>query len=89
MWAGGHRGEPELLRRCYANALHLAGEHNIRSIAFPSISTGVYGYPIEQAAAVAVQTVREVLPSTPSMELVRFVCFSAPDLAVYRRLLDG
>lgn len=89
VWAGGHRGEPELLRRCYANALHLAGEHNIRSIAFPSISTGVYGYPIEQAAAVAVQTVREVLPSTPSMELVRFVCFSAPDLAVYRRLLDG
>src|SRR5207245_2811082 len=89
VWAGGHRGEPELLRRCYANALHLAGEHNIRSIAFPSISTGVYGYPIEQAAAVAVQTVREVLPSTPSIELVRFVCFSAPDLAVYRRLLDG
>jgi O-acetyl-ADP-ribose deacetylase (regulator of RNase III) len=89
VWAGGHRGEPELLRRCYANALHLAGEHNIRSIAFPSISTGVYGYPIEQAAAVAVQTVREVLPSTPSIELGRFVCFSAPDLAVYRRLLDG
>ena len=89
VWAGGHRGEPELLRRCYANALHLAGEHNIRSIAFPSVSTGVYGYPIEQAAAVAVQTVREVLPSTPTIELVRFVCFSAPDLAVYRRLLDG
>jgi len=89
VWAGGHRGEPELLRRCYANALHLAGEHNIRSIAFPSISTGAYGYPIEQAAAVAVRTVREVLPSTPSIELVRFVCFSAPDLAVYRRLLDG
>ena len=89
VWAGGHRGEPELLHRCYANALHLAGEHNIRSIAFPSVSTGVYGYPIEQAAAVAVQTVREVLPSTPSIELVRFVCFSAPDLAVYRRLLDG
>ena len=89
VWAGGHRGEPELLRRCYANALHLAGEHNIRSIAFPSVSTGVYGYPIEQAAAVAVQTVREALPSTPSIELVRFVCFSAPDLAVYRRLLDG
>jgi len=89
VWAGGHRGEPELLRRCYANALHLAGEHHIRSIAFPSISTGAYGYPIEQAAAVAVQTVREALPSTPSIELARFVCFSASDLAVYRRLLDG
>jgi O-acetyl-ADP-ribose deacetylase len=89
VWAGGHRGEPELLRRCYANALHLAGEHHIRSIAFPSISTGAYGYPIEQAAAVAVQTVREALPSTPSIELARFVCFSAPDLAVYRLLLDG
>lgn len=89
VWAGGDRGEPELLRRSYANALHLAAEHNIRSIAFPSISTGAYGYPIEQAAAVAVQTVREALLSTPSIELVRFVCFSAPDLAVYRRLLDG
>jgi len=89
VWAGGHRSEPELLHRCYANALHLAGKHDIRSIAFPSVSTGAYGYPIEQAAAVAVQTVREALPSTPSIELVRFVCFSAPDLAVYRRLLDG
>ena len=89
VWAGGHRSEPELLHRCYANALHLAGTHDIRSIAFPSVSTGAYGYPIEQAAAVAVQTVREALPSTPSIELVRFVCFSAPDLAVYRRLLDG
>jgi len=89
VWAGGHRGEPELLRRCYANALHLAGEHDVRSIAFPSISTGAYGYPIEQAAAIAVQTVQDALPSMPSIELVRFVCFSAPDLAVYRRLLDG
>ena len=89
VWAGGDRGEPGLLCRCYANALHLAGEHNMRSIAFPSISTGAYGYPIEQAAAVAVQTVREALLSTPSIELVRFVCFSALDLAVYRRLLDG
>ena len=89
VWAGGHRGEPELLRRCYANALHLAGEHDVRSIAFPSISTGAYGYPIEQAAAIAVQTVQDALPSMPFIELVRFVCFSAPDLAVYRRLLDG
>jgi O-acetyl-ADP-ribose deacetylase len=89
VWAGGHRGEPELLRRCYANALHLAGEHDVRSIAFPSISTGAYGYPIEQAAAIAVQTVQDALSSMPPIELVRFVCFSAPDLAAYRRLLDG
>ncbi len=89
VWAGGGRGEPELLRRCYINVLRLATAHEIRSIACPSISTGAYGYPIEQAAAVAVQTVREALPSTPSIELVRFVCFSAPDLAAYRRLPDG
>jgi O-acetyl-ADP-ribose deacetylase (regulator of RNase III) len=89
VWSGGRRREPELLRGCYANSLRLAAEHGLTSIAFPSISTGAYGYPIEQAAGIAVDTVREVLRGPTSLELVRFVCFSAADLEVYRRLLDG
>ncbi len=89
VWSGGRRREPELLRGCYVNSLRLAAEHDLTSIAFPSISTGAYGYPIEQAAGIAVDTVREVLRGPTSLELVRFVCFSAADLEVYRRLLDG
>ncbi|HET7039204.1 MAG TPA: O-acetyl-ADP-ribose deacetylase [Gemmatimonadales bacterium] len=88
VWSGGGRSEPALLRGCYVRALALAREYAVRSIAFPSISTGAYRYPIEQAAAVAVGAVREVLAAEPgSLELVRFVCFSAGDLAVYRRAL--
>jgi O-acetyl-ADP-ribose deacetylase len=87
VWSGGNRGEPELLRNCYVNSLKLAAEHGIRSIAFPSISTGAYRYPIEQAARIAVETVREELRRPTSVELVRFVCFSAADLAVYRKML--
>ena len=87
VWSGGKRGEPELLRNCYVNSLTLAAQHGIKSIAFPSISTGAYRYPIEQAARIAVETVRECLKQPTSVELVRFVCFSAGDLEVYRRLL--
>ena len=89
VWSGGQRGEAALLRRCYVNSLQLAAERGLRSIAFPSISTGAYGYPIARAAEIAVATVRDGLGKPTSVELVRFVCFSAADLAVYRRLLDG
>lgn len=89
VWSGGNRGEPELLRRCYANCLRLAMRHGVRSIAFPSISTGAYGYPVEPAARIAVATVRDELHASGAVELVRFVCFSAADLAVYRKLLDA
>lgn len=89
VWSGGTRGEPELLRACYVNSLALAATHAVRSIAFPSISTGAYRYPIEQAARVAVETVREVLRVRGSVELVRFVCFSERDLDVYRTLLGS
>jgi O-acetyl-ADP-ribose deacetylase len=90
VWSGGSHGEPELLRGCYVSAIRLAGQHGLASIGFPSISTGAYHYPVEQAARIAVDTVREELLRRPtSVELVRFVCFSAEDLAVYRRLLDG
>ena len=84
---GGKRREPELLRSCYVESLKLANQHGIASVAFPSISTGAYGFPIEQAAGIAVATVRQELEKPTSVELVRFVCFSASDLEVYRRLL--
>jgi O-acetyl-ADP-ribose deacetylase len=87
VWSGGKRGEPELLRNCYVNSLRLATEHGIRSIAFPSISTGAYRYPIEHAAKIAVETVREELQGPTPVELARFVCFSAGDLEVYRTML--
>ena len=89
VWSGGRRGEPELLRGCYESALRLAREHGLASIAFPSISTGAYRYPIERAATIAVETVRQLVREPGPLELVRFVCFSAGDLEVYRRLLDA
>jgi O-acetyl-ADP-ribose deacetylase (regulator of RNase III) len=87
VWSGGKRREPELLRGCYIKSLELAHAHGIRSIAFPSISTGAYRFPIEQAARIAVETVRAALKRPTTVELVRFVCFSAEDLEVYRDLL--
>ena len=87
VWSGGQRGEPALLRSCYVNALRLAAERGFRSIAFPSISTGAYRYPVERAAEIAVTTVRAALGTATSIALVRFVCFSEADLEVYRRLL--
>jgi len=89
VWSGGRSGEAALLRGCYVTSLQLATERELRSIAFPSISTGAYGYPIARAAEIAVATVRNELGKPTSLELARFVCFSAADLAVYRRLLDG
>src|SRR5437899_12599596 len=87
VWSGGKRREPELLRACYVNSLQLANEHGIKSVALPSISTGAYRYPIEQAAGIAVETVREELSQATSVDLVQFVCFSAADLEVYRAIL--
>ncbi len=87
VWSGGQSGEPALLRSCYVNALRLAAERGLRSIAFPSISTGAYRYPVERAAEIAVTTVRAALGTATSIALVRFVCFSEADLEVYRRLL--
>lgn len=87
MWAGGTSGEPDLLRRCYSSAMQLAAEHGVRSIAFPAISTGAYGYPIESAARIAVTAVREALAGPTSVETVRFVCFGDRDWSVYLELL--
>ncbi len=89
VWTGGRRGEPELLRACYVNSLRLAAAHGVRSIAFPCISTGAYRFPRELAAQIAVAAVRDELERPTPVELVRFVCFSAADLAVYRQLLGA
>jgi O-acetyl-ADP-ribose deacetylase (regulator of RNase III) len=75
VWEGGMEGEPLLLAECYANSLRLAVEHSCRSIAFPNISTGVYGYPKNRAAAVAYQAVAAFLAGNSSLEKVIFVCF--------------
>lgn len=89
VWHGGEQGEAKLLGDCYRNSLQLAAEYHTQSIAFPCISTGVYGYPVEAAARIAVATVRATLARLPSIHEVVFCCFSAGDFAVYRKLLDA
>ena len=88
VWHGGTQGEPDLLASCYRRSLGLANAAGLRSIAFPSISTGVYGYPIERAAPLAVTTVRDHAGGPTSIEDVIFCCFSGSDLAVYERVLS-
>jgi O-acetyl-ADP-ribose deacetylase (regulator of RNase III) len=85
VWHGGDQGEPELLGSCYERSLELAKDNNLDSIAFPSISTGVYGYPIDKAAKVAQTTVRSWLEQNPKPEKVIFCCFSQSDLEVYQQ----
>jgi len=88
VWRDGTNGEPQLLASCYRNCLQLAVENQIQTIAFPSISTGVYGYPIMQASQIAVREVRNFLVNNPLIKQVSFVCFSSEDLYVYKSLLQ-
>jgi len=87
VWRGGEYGEPRLLESCYRRAIQIAIEAGVKSLAFPSISTGIYGYPIELASVVAISTVRAALSASETIREVSFCCFSATDLAVYRRAL--
>ncbi len=86
VWHGGKHGEPEALASCYRNALDLAGRHGLKSIAFPAISTGAYGYPIEEATRIATREARTYERTHPAMRIV-FCCFSKGDADTYRRAL--
>ncbi len=85
VWSGGSRGEDELLKNAYYNSLSLAGDKGIRSISFPSISTGAYRFPVERAAVIALTTVRDFVREHPFFDEVRFVLFREDDYLVYRR----
>jgi len=86
VWSGGNRNEEQLLRNAYYNSLNLAGENGIKSVSFPSISTGVYRFPIDKASRIALNTVKEFLQKHNFAE-VRFVLFSERDLKVYEDAL--
>lgn len=88
VWHGGTSGEPALLASCYRRCIEIAAKAGVLTLAFPSISTGVYGYPIERAAGIAVATVRSSVLEFTAIQKVIFCCFSAGDLAVYKALLD-
>ena len=87
VWRGGTASEPELLANCYRNSLQLAVKHGLESIAFPSISTGIYGYPLAEAARIAVDTVKQFLAESETSLDVTFCCFSESDLQIYQALL--
>jgi len=90
VWRGGDEGEPELLASCYRNSLRIAAEHGFQSIAFPSISTGIYGYPVSLAATTALATVASFLSTEPAAPFrVRFVLFDPVTFATYAGALDA
>ncbi len=87
VWRGGGNGEPELLASCYRRSIEVAAGQRVRSLAFPCISTGVYGYPVELAAEVAVQVVGSAVSRHDSIREVMFCCFSRSDAEIYERLV--
>jgi O-acetyl-ADP-ribose deacetylase (regulator of RNase III) len=88
VWNGGHRNEDEHLASCYRRCLELAAEHQVRSIAFPAISTGVYSFPPDRAARIAIDTVRAHFEAS-GLEVVNFVCFDVKTLLIYEELLSA
>jgi O-acetyl-ADP-ribose deacetylase len=87
MWRGGKHGEPETLANCYRNSLQLAVENGIKTIAFPAISCGAYGYPVEEAAQIAVKTTRDYLAAEDKIDKVIFVLWGQEIYDAYRRIL--
>jgi O-acetyl-ADP-ribose deacetylase (regulator of RNase III) len=87
VWSGGQRGEDALLAECYRNSFRLAAEHGLRTLAFPSISTGAYRFPVERAARIAIAETRRALEQYPDIAQVRFVCFDAATREAYQRAL--
>lgn len=86
VWRGGKSGEPDLLASCYRRSLALAEEKGLKSIAFPAISTGIYGYPRRDAAEIAAATVRDSIASGSSLERIVFCCFDAETALIYRQI---
>ena len=89
IWSGGHAGEPALLANCYRACFAIAHQHGLRSLAFPAISCGVYGYPLRAAASIALRETRAALASNADLEQVVFACFGDEMLAIYHDLLGG
>ncbi|MEA4883013.1 MAG: O-acetyl-ADP-ribose deacetylase [Clostridia bacterium] len=89
IWQGGSAGKADLLAACYRNSLILAAKHGVRTLAFPSISTGAYHYPLEQASQIAMRTVTRHLEVDPSIDEVIFVCFNERTRDAYQRALDA
>lgn len=89
VWRGGGHGEEPLLRSCYVRALELAQQHALRSIAFPAISAGIFGYPVAQAAQVAVRAVVDTLPRVPALERIVFACFGAQTRTAFEAALKS
>ena len=89
IWSSGHAGEPALLANCYRACFAIARAHGLRSLAFPAISCGVYGYPLRAAASIALRETRAALANNADLEQVVFACFSDEMLAIYHDLLGG
>ncbi len=88
IWHGGSFGEPAMLESCYRSCLRLAVENGCRTVDFPSISTGVYSFPIDKAAKIAISTILDVMAKEPSLERVRMVCFDSRTQDYYQKALD-
>jgi O-acetyl-ADP-ribose deacetylase (regulator of RNase III) len=89
VWHGGGNGEDELLAQCYRNSLALVSDHGLKSVAFPAISCGIYGYPIDRAAAIAVREIRSFLTANSEVERVVVVCFGGGVYDAYCEVLQG
>ncbi len=89
VWRGGQQGEPEKLRGCYTTSLKLAVENECRQLAFPNISTGIYGYPKEEAAEIAIKAVKNFLEESDIPEVIYFVCFDEENYSIYKEKLKS
>jgi O-acetyl-ADP-ribose deacetylase (regulator of RNase III) len=89
IWRGGNNNESELLARCYRNCMEIAKEKHLRTIAFPSISTGIYGFPVDRASKIAIKEISAALGNNKSIENVTVVCFDEKTYAAYGKVVEG